>query len=115
MTANQPSPSISRVVVERTRRAECFEPPHCASCQAALEPAQPVSVGDDGLWDSLQPDGALLVQLAGGYGMAVDPTDRREVDALTFLLCASCVRSFAQANPWLAAPLRDAGAGIDPT
>ena len=102
-SAAQPHRTAARtVVVTATVPVQRYQAPACSRCVGPLRPGFGVAVDEHGYWSAPDADGSLVVQLDGGYGQAVDPTDASEYRELTFVLCPDCVPAFAAANPWLA-------------
>ncbi len=72
---------------------------NCDGCDAPLKYVGPEA--KDGAWTSLQADDALMIQLSGGYGMAIDPCMEPE-PALTQLFCAKCCERLCAQWPSIA-------------
>lgn len=77
----------------------------CDGCGSKLKNIQPVFDNTDG-WSCLQPDDALILNLEGGYGMAIDPCHALEQE-LTKLFCGLCVQKLSQQWPCIAETIQN--------
>jgi len=75
----------------------------CDGCGIALKSAtrpHGVTQTEDGeVWDCLQPEDTLIVNLQGGYGCAIDPMGDLLPSEETLLFCLECTRKLGQQWP----------------
>jgi hypothetical protein len=92
--------SYDVVVVDQPQKL--YRNVRCDGCSAVLKHVEPSLVRDDGTWECLQPDDALVVCLNGGYGMAIDPCVGSTESELTQLFCGTCVKKLCTQWPSIA-------------
>lgn len=68
----------------------------CDGCNIPLEQIGPEE--EEGGWRCLQADDALILNLEGGYAMAIDPIDASK-DDLTTIFCGECTRKLCEQWP----------------
>lgn len=86
--------------VERPKKqpAALYRNVKCDGCGEPLRNVGPSVEGSDA-WPCLQPDDALILELVGGYGMAIDPFGDATDSDLAKIICGKCLPKLCEQWP----------------
>lgn len=106
---SRPTASVSRVSFRRVKHQTeswGYVDVTCSACEVELKPVFPGHTDNDGVWEGLQAENALILNIEGGYGMFIENINVGPDEGL-FILCERCVKKLMDENPWMAPFLKE--------